>query len=455
MKIKTKFLIALGTPVAAITPVVAVVSCGSSNMSAEQIGRTDAEVAAYQKELKEWKQDWANYEWSEHAIVNTHVDEGIFQNQDLTKFKSVSGKDFWLPSFIDAIGANAFNGADLPKTFNLKQTPNGKEMKLLKIGNQAFMNCDLSAFTDFLPKSVFSIGDHAFDGAKLPDDFKIGQSIIDMGWGILANTTLPTNFEFNPKLSIIPRDTFSSATFQNSFKVGEQFSSIDSGAFYKVKFDRYNLDFWKDATGKHRLQMIYSGAFSGTLFNYEFELPESVTTLDSGAFTQTNFPHGFKFATGTRLKTIPALAFSGAEIVDKFDWNGVTPETIGTSAFESAKLPNNFTLAPSVKLISEKAFAGVKTPLPTTLLTALGASLEKLGVNVFQGTVLPENFALPDKTTKLTAQMIGEAVKTAELPSGCVWRVGPKLDQDGLDKDGLPMPLAVVTRISAAVASKV
>lgn len=136
---------------------------------------------------------------------------------------------------------------------------------------------------------------------------------------------------------------------------------IDYSAFAHAKFGDP-----KDPTTKFvlpaSLTKIGISAFEGAEFAYEFEIPNTVTSIEESAFSNAK---GTSLVFDANTTTVASSLFSVSE-KDRGFANGITfgshalttVKTIGGSAFNGVNVQSGFALPTSISVIGERAFAG-------------------------------------------------------------------------------------------------
>lgn len=435
MKIKNKWLLAIGTSVVAVSPVIAVVSCGtSSSIRTNENAISQAERDAYKAELKAWTDDFADYSWSKNAITSKYVDEQAFFNADLTKVVGkVTGKGFYLPRFIESIGDGAFWNAKLPATFKLVDTATaitGYDLwrGVKSIGASAFKGVDFSQFTgsqaDFIPDSVWSIDNEGFNSTILPEGFKVKPSIIEMGADIFAGSTIPKDFTFEPDEDTLADGTFSSAKLKGDLTLPEKIHVIGERSFQNVDFTNKKLNYSKN------VYKIKNEAFEGATFSEKFVVADAVQEIQAQAFSQTILKKGIQIGeSNSRLTVISENAFNHVQATDTFDLtNAHNLVKIDSKAFVSAVLPSDFIIPKSVRSIGQLAFSEADFTAisnPETFLfgdgTNYGIDPSQLSPTSFTSAKLPRGFRLWGAHSNLNSSILGEAFTNIVVEPGVDW----------------------------------
>lgn len=436
MKIKNKWLLAIGTPIVAVSPVIAVVSCGSSSsMKSNENVITQEEKDAYKAELSAWKDDWSNFAWSGSAIQQKYVDDQAFFNADLRTVKGKNtNKSFYLPRFIESIGDGAFQNAKLPGDFKLvdanEASTGYKNWRGVKsLGSEAFKGVDfttiLADHADLIPDSVWSIDGSCFNSSILPEGFKVKNSVIEMGTDVFAGAKIPVNFTFNPDMSDLADGAFAGATFKGDLTLPAKMHVIGSRAFQNVDF-----------TGKtfkmsDEVYKIKSEAFEGATFSEKFVVTDTVQEMQESAFSHAILNGGIQIGTSqSRLSEFTNNVFNGVTVLTTFDLsNAHSIAKIDEKAFMTAKITSDFTIPTSVKSIGQMAFAEVDFTVlspekaGTILYIGDGAtySIERLSPSSFQNTKLPNGFRLWGPKSGISSADLGSAFQGAIFEPGRDW----------------------------------
>ncbi len=167
----------------------------------------------------------------------TEVGEGALQNDYLLT-------EFFLPSGITTIGANAFHSSGI-KQIDLP-------VALQTIGNSAFSNCDsLTSFT--LPNNVTSIGDHVCYGCDNLETVNLNDVLTEISWNAFRICPNLTSVSWGNSIETIGFTAFHS-TGLTHIDFPASLTTIEDGAF-----------------GKSQLQSV--------------EIPASITYIGQAAFS--------------------------------------------------------------------------------------------------------------------------------------------------------------------------
>lgn len=337
------------------------------------------------------------------------------------------------------------------------------------IGDYAFLNCTgISELT--IPDSVRSIGEGAFADCRSMESIKLPKNIdyfgpaVFSGCGALESVTIPdtiteipdytffkcyklTDVKLPEKTTKIGAYSFyqcsslaelklpASLTTIDEMALGEMFSiqNIDASACPDFTFDegmlmdkdkstiyRASVDFEGDVYIPESVTTIASGAFSTCGGITNLFIPPSVTTIGADAFTYCTNIKSIDFSEG--LTTIGDNAFlfdSGIESLSL----PTTLTSIGNNAFSYCEGLNKVVLSEGLKKIGTDAFLGcdslTKIIIPKSVETigdgALGYIVEnqqrtpnkKFSMSVYSGSAA-EKYA---KSNKLEYTVTDKSLK--------------------------------------------
>ncbi len=222
-----------------------------------------------------------------------------------------------LPDSINEIGIDAFYNCSSLKTINLPDS-------LYEIGWDAFAFCrSLAEIT--LPKRLQIIGVFAFEKCSSLISIEIPDSVSVMDHSVFEGCTSLSEVKIGNGLEVIPSNAFMSTAI-SSITIPSNIKEIGGGAFaYCSNLTQVNLS--------EGLKVIGYEAFKDTTALKHIELPDSVTTINQGAFS------------GSGIETIKLS-------------NSLT--YIGETVFENSNLTSIF-IPSSVSGIEPKAFKNLST----------------------------------------------------------------------------------------------
>ncbi len=268
-------------------------------------------------------------------------------------------------------GEVVFEGPD-SKNIQFYEIPEGTT----KIGDHAFEDCLLLDSVS-IPNTVKEIGKRAFANCPKLQDIEIPSSVEIIGGSAFADCTYLTTVKLNDGLKTIGENAFGRCRFRlKSIEIPSSVETIGSRAFYECN----NLISVKFNEG---LKTIKDNAFCDTSLGYTEDeeetpsepliIPESVTTIEGGAFSGTCIQ--FVKLPSTLTKIAPGTFFGTClKSVDIPD----TVVEIGDDAFGYCRDLTNVTIPNSVKKIGKEAFCA--TNLSTIVIPN---SVTALGENAF------------------------------------------------------------------------
>lgn len=240
-------------------------------------------------------------------------------------------KEIVIPSTIETIGGNAFNGFSALKTVTFKNDSN-----ITELGNGAFRDCKSLNITK-LPSSVTKMGMYLFKNCTSITQFNIGENITEIGDGIFAGCTSLTTINVDGN--------------------NEDYTVEDGVLFNKDKTKLIAYPAGKDEES--------------------YTIPDSVTSIGAGAFGGCQ-----KLQTITlsdKITTIEDSTFENCTSLQEIkNWNNVTE--IKTNAFSGCTSLSTITIPSNVTSIANSAFKGC-TSLSTITIPS---NVTSMGSNVFE-----------------------------------------------------------------------
>ena len=285
---------------------------------------------------------------------------------------------------VTSIGNHAFDGCTSLISMNI---PNN----VIDIGEYAFRNCT-SMTSVTIPNSVTSIGDLAFEGCSG-----------------LTSVTIPNSVTSIGDLAFEGCRGLTSVTIPNSV------TSIRSGAFFgcsinEIHFNGTIKDWCEKSWGARILQSNYK-LFIGDLLLTDLVIPNSVTSIGSGAFYGCNSLTSIKVIEGnsvydSRNNCNAIIQTTNNELIvgcmNTTIPNSVT--SIGDSAFFGCIRLATITVPNSITIIGNSAFSRCDSLTSVTIdqgvttiehnvfdgcrsLTSIEIpySVTNIGINVFRG----------------------------------------------------------------------
>lgn len=186
-------------------------------------------------------------------------------------------KSVYVPYTVTKIGNFAFSGCPNLETVSIPTT-------VTKIANGLFANCTGLVTVDFIPTSVTSIGERAFEGCKatsivIPDSVKKIGAFAFVDCGYVDTIVLPSTLEE------IPNDCFNGCQYLNNVVLPDS------------------------------VKVIGKNAFKGCKRMTNFAMGAGVEKVGDSAFADcTNMT---KFAFTDSVKSIGTLVFDGNRKLDK------------------------------------------------------------------------------------------------------------------------------------------
>ena len=222
-----------------------------------------------------------------------------------------------LPDSINEIGIGAFYNCSSLKSINLPDS-------LYEIGWESFSFC--TSLTDItLPRNLQIIGGFAFEKCSALSSIEIPDSVSAMDHSVFNGCTSLSEIKIGKGLNEIPDSTFSNTAI-SSITIPSNIKEIGGNAFaYCSNLTQVNLS--------EGLKVIGFQAFKDTTTLKHIELPDSVTTIEQEAFSDSGIE---------TIKLSNSLTY------------------IGKEAFKNTNL-KTITIPASVSGIESEAFSGCKS----------------------------------------------------------------------------------------------
>ncbi|MDE6559566.1 MAG: leucine-rich repeat domain-containing protein, partial [Muribaculaceae bacterium] len=346
-------------------------------------------------------------------------------------FEGTSITSIALPESVASIGNSAFAGTDITSI----HIPEGVTV----IGDGAFEGCEKLTNVN-IPDGVETIGKDAFNGSAVKE-VKIPDSVKELGEGAFAGCNNLETVIIGNGLTSIPDGVFPEGENSkiSTIIIPENVEvTIPDAVAEKAKIAKYPAGVelvFEEKKDEQTGEMVKTGVIYGfdketgnpseptVLVSVpksvtEFALPETVTTISTGAFENCENLTTITIPEDSRLETIGDAAFNGCKNLETVTIpEGVT--SIGDNAFSGSGI-KEIEIPGSVTTIGNGAFSGCEN-LEEVILPAYGR-LESIGEGAFSDTGIRE-IKIPDTVTELgggafadcgnlETVVIGEGVKT-------------------------------------------
>ncbi len=199
-------------------------------------------------------------------------------------------KSVYVPYSITKIGKYVFSGCPNLETVSLPTT-------ITKIDNGVFANCTGLVNLDFIPKSVVSIGERAFEGCKATY-ITIPESVKKIGAYAFVDCLNVTTVILPPTIEEIPNDCFNGCQYLNNVALPDTVKSIGKNAFKGCKR-------MTNFTMGANVEKVGDSAFADCTNMTKFAFPDSVKSIGTLVFDGDR-----------KLKTVRFSANSGLVIAD-------------------------------------------------------------------------------------------------------------------------------------------
>ncbi|MFI3143628.1 leucine-rich repeat protein [Streptococcus suis] len=243
-----------------------------------------------------------------------------------------------IPEGMTTIDANAFSGNQNLKEIILPTT-------LTTIGYGAFENSGLEKI--ILPTSLTYIGERAFAGISTLKEVVIPKNLT-YAPNIFTGSNNLKKVTFEDGITVIPASILAGTSVEE-IQLPSSVETIDSYAFSENKYlKKINL--------KDGVKAIHSGAFAGNTSLAQVELPEGLEYIADSAFNGTTSLTSIVIPTSVKGISYSAFFDSGLTSIQLPE----NLETIDNYAFSSTRL-SEVKLPASLKYLGWGAFANIES----------------------------------------------------------------------------------------------
>lgn len=181
-----------------------------------------------------------------------------------------------LPDEVTSIGDSAFEGCNILSSINSLKSVNYLPKELTKIGEKCFLECGQLTNID-LPMKITTIGNSAFSRSGLTS-IVIPKPQIALGVSAFNGCTQLTQVTLPEGMDTIPMECFKATKKLVSIVLPDSIGTLEEGAF-----SLSGLSGSVDLSAYAKLVSIKTSAFSGTPLS-EVILPDNLTELGERAF---------------------------------------------------------------------------------------------------------------------------------------------------------------------------
>lgn len=370
------------------------------------------------------------------------------------KLKSVT-----FPDGLKNVATYAFSGCTSLEKVELPDT-------VTSIGQYAFSGSGVKEIN--IPESMTTLTNYSLAGTKL-ESFNMPENITGMGEGVFYNCKKLSSIDLGSKITTLPSKTFYGCTdlkeitipenvyyiYSNVFgytgitevEIPDKVSSVAVDAFANSNIesiiysdDRTNLpgcayggaSKLKDPKLPSKLTEIPIRIFSGCSSITSFEIPASITTIDSYAFRDSYIKELKIPETVTTLRN-EALSYAPFESVEFSNTFTTLPSGICTASekLKSVKLPENLTALPNNAFSGCKALTDIEIPDSVEIINSsafsgcyslaelkLPSALKTIGSSAFSGCSRLTALELPEKLETIgTSAFANTSIKELKMPA--------------------------------------
>jgi len=293
-----------------------------------------------------------------------------------------------LPAGIETIKDGFFKGCNTLKTYDIPNT-------VKTLGKNAFYQCTgLESVT--ISSSVEELGDGAFSGCTSLNNIVIPSNVKILGAGAFKDCHSLDTITLSDNIATIDASTFESCTKLSTIALPQKVKEIGNSAFYGCE-KLTNVLVKGQSSARTALEAatpIYTSigdnAFKGCTSLEQFDLPETLLTIGSGAFA------GCSKLTLTKEKLPSKLS------------------TIGNEAF-TRTLIGSVEIPQTAKTIGEAAFAECSQ----LKAVKLPSNLEKVEAKLFMSCKLLNEIIIPSNTKEIGQRAFYECelIKSIDIPA--------------------------------------
>ena len=288
-----------------------------------------------------------------------------------------------LPDKLERIESNAFYGSGLAGSLvlpeGLKYVTGFKGTGITKvyipstlevIGANAFQGCENLMCELYLPESLVAIEDGAFSGSAIQGPLVLPSSLEEIGYGAFnACSALTGSLKIPEKITHVARETFYGTGFTGTLTLPENLQEIEAYAFASVPFkgELYipksvssigNYAFsYTEFNGKlvfpSDLLYLGKGAFRGCWRLSEVvEFPENIITVPAEVFADCGNILGVQLH--KRIEAVSDGAFRNCFYISSFICDAKVPPVVSRSAFDGVAKDNFVVQVPENSLNNYK-----------------------------------------------------------------------------------------------------
>ena len=220
------------------------------------------------------------------------------------------------------------NGSGSPGAFKNNTTLESVKIpkSVKSIGTHAFYGC-LNLKSVVIDNAELTIGAHAFNGCSNLENVDLGNSVKEIGFSSFAKCSNLANIDLPSSLETIEQIAFKSCSSLKNIIIPESVNSLWNGAFRDCSaLSEVNI--------KARINIIDGSLFNGCTNLIKINIPTSVTSIGESAFANCKSLWSVDIPTG--VTTIGKSAFSGCSNletivipgtvnkIDQYAFSGIT-----------------------------------------------------------------------------------------------------------------------------------
>lgn len=279
----------------------------------------------------------------------------------------------------------------------------GKQYRVTRIGNSAFMYCSVTQIT--IPNSVTSIEGQAFYKCNELKEATIPNSVTSIGYSAFRDCSSLKKVTISNSVKNIEEKAFSNCSSLKEIIIPNSVTSIGESAFSSCKA-------LTQITIPNNLTSISIGLFGGCSTLKEVTIPNSVTSIGEYAFsscsalTQITIPNN--------VTSIGNGLFSNCSALKEVTIpNNVT--SIGRNMFNSCRALTQITIPNSVTNIGDNAFNNCSALTQITIPD----NVTNIGYNAFTNCSALTQITIPNSLTSISNGVFNgcSALKEITIPN--------------------------------------
>ncbi len=311
------------------------------------------------------------------------------------------------------------------------------EIKPYPPGNAPWFSHNDSIESIEIADTVTSIGDHAFEGIINIDSVIIPDSVETIGASAFEDCSNLAAVKFGKSVNSFDRSAFGGCTLLASYAVSENngtYTSIDGVLFSKdgtilIQYPVAKADPSYEIPVS--VKTIMSSAFKGCIFLASITIPDSVTSIDAGAFDMIFYDPADENILEPTVENLACSTFSNVD--GKFTKQWESGKCGDTVTYELELSKGTLTIGGSGKMSS---YSDDEAPWHSYIdfirSVEIADTVTSIGDHAFEGIINIDSVIIPDSVetignhafegcSNLTAIKLGKSVNSFDMSAfeGC------------------------------------